>query len=271
MIPIWSNTNGQDDIIWYEATKSGSNYVCNVSLKSHKSLGAYSIHAYAYNAANNMQFLTSTKFTTKTPGATTVSASSVNASSGTFKLTVSGVTNTAALSEVKIPVWCASNQSDIVWYTAIKQSNGTYAITVNTKNHKYNEGTYQAHVYMIDITRTLSYKTKTSVILKSSVGSITAVDTTKKETNFRISANSLVPAAGTNSVHVAVWSTAGGQDDIKWYTMTKSGNNYICNVPISNHKTLGKYNAHVYIQKTTGTMQYVGATTFNVTLASAIK
>ena len=49
-----------------------------------------------------------------------------------------------------IPVWSQGNQSDLVWYTAQKQSNGTYKITIDMGNHNYNEGTYQIACYIVD-------------------------------------------------------------------------------------------------------------------------
>ena len=47
-VPIWSEKNGQDDIIWYNATRlSNGNYKVNVSLSDHKNeRGLYNVHLY---------------------------------------------------------------------------------------------------------------------------------------------------------------------------------------------------------------------------------
>ena len=47
-VPIWSEKNGQDDIIWYNATRlNNGNYKVNVSLTDHKNeRGLYNVHLY---------------------------------------------------------------------------------------------------------------------------------------------------------------------------------------------------------------------------------
>lgn len=47
MIPVWSEANGQDDLVWYSAKKgSDGNWTYTVNLKQHNSVGAYQIHVY---------------------------------------------------------------------------------------------------------------------------------------------------------------------------------------------------------------------------------
>ena len=47
MLPVWSEVNGQDDIVWYTAKKgSDGNWTYTVNLKQHNSVGAYQIHVY---------------------------------------------------------------------------------------------------------------------------------------------------------------------------------------------------------------------------------
>ncbi|MDR1954158.1 MAG: GBS Bsp-like repeat-containing protein, partial [Clostridiales Family XIII bacterium] len=54
----------------------------------------------------------------------------------------------SGVSEVQIPVWSKPDQSDIHWYKATKQVDGSYTANVDIKNHKYNYGTYIAHCYV---------------------------------------------------------------------------------------------------------------------------
>ena len=54
-----------------------------------------------------------------------------------LKVTVSGVFAPSSVQTVQIPMWCADNQSDIVWYTAIKEAEGIYSAIMNVKNHAY--------------------------------------------------------------------------------------------------------------------------------------
>ena len=44
---IWSEENGQDDLIWYDTNRLANNYVINFDIKNHKTFGKYFVHAYA--------------------------------------------------------------------------------------------------------------------------------------------------------------------------------------------------------------------------------
>lgn len=79
-------------------------------------------------------------------GKITVSNSSKK--DGTFKVILSDVTASQAIRRVQVPAWCSDDQSDMHWYTASRQSDGTYAFTGDVKNHGYHLGTYKFHVYV---------------------------------------------------------------------------------------------------------------------------
>lgn len=66
---------------------------------------------------------------------------------GTFWVKVNGLTGSHAINKVEIPVWCTDDQSDLVWYQAEKQNDGTWGVLVETKNHGYRSGTYKADIY----------------------------------------------------------------------------------------------------------------------------
>ena len=67
---------------------------------------------------------------------------------GDFKVLVSGIKSPSGVGAVLVPVWSKSDQSDIKWYEAIKQSDGAYMAKVDPKYHNYNSGTYKIHVYV---------------------------------------------------------------------------------------------------------------------------
>ena len=47
-VPVWSNQDGQDDIIWYTAEKNGNDWYVNVDIVDHKdNIGDYQAHVYA--------------------------------------------------------------------------------------------------------------------------------------------------------------------------------------------------------------------------------
>ena len=52
-LPVWSEVNGQDDLVWYNAEKQeDGSWTYTVNLKQHHSAGAYQIHVYGRKDGN---------------------------------------------------------------------------------------------------------------------------------------------------------------------------------------------------------------------------
>ena len=144
---VWSDQNGQDDLIWYNAEKKNTGeWTKAVKIKNHKTLGIYNVHAYITLANGKRVTKTTTFNVTKPTGE--ISISEYNANKGTFYVTVKNIKSASGVEEVLIPVWCAENQNDLVWYKAEKIDNTTYRVNVNIANHKNHEGIYKADVYV---------------------------------------------------------------------------------------------------------------------------
>ena len=79
-----------------------------------------------------------------------VSIENVNTVSGTFDITISDIVSTRGIQSILVPVWSQSDQSDLVWYTAERQSNGTYKVHVDVAGHNCNYGVYQVHTYIVN-------------------------------------------------------------------------------------------------------------------------
>lgn len=67
-VPIWSEKNGQDDIIWYNATRlNNGNYKVNVSLSDHKNeRGLYNVHLYYVETNGKLVGVGGTTYTVPT-------------------------------------------------------------------------------------------------------------------------------------------------------------------------------------------------------------
>lgn len=61
-VPIWSDNNGQDDIIWYAAQRqSDGSYKVNLQASKHKNdRGLYHIHVYYTDSSGKLDFVTGT-------------------------------------------------------------------------------------------------------------------------------------------------------------------------------------------------------------------
>ena len=64
--PTWSQTNGQDDLVWYEAKKqSDGSWICTVDLSRHHTAGTYSIHAYGIQNGQRTMLRATTAYVAK--------------------------------------------------------------------------------------------------------------------------------------------------------------------------------------------------------------
>lgn len=93
--------------------------------------------------------VSTTKTATTNKITSTVSIKNVNQTNGKFDVLVSNIVSKNGVKTVQVPVWSTVNgQNDIIWYTATKQKDGTYKVTVDISKHKYENGEYNAHVYI---------------------------------------------------------------------------------------------------------------------------
>ena len=182
-VPIWSDTNGQDDLTWYHADKqSDGSYKVHVDTASHKGdAGTYSVHLY-YMLNGKRTYITETKATVpqSTESQVTGKLTINNQTSNGFDVVVTNVSGGGKeVKEVRVPIWSDKNgQDDLTWYHADKQSDGSYKVHVDTASHKGDAGTYSVHLYyMLNGKRT--YITET----KATVPQVTETKVTGKLTN----------------------------------------------------------------------------------------
>ena len=209
-----------------------------------------------------------TSFTVAGPTAGQLEFQNVNAGAGSFRVKLNGASSEAGISEVRIAVWSNPNQRNLKWYTATRQSDGSYITDVNIANHGYEYGTYYAHAYVYD-NNGISNVATNLVRIEQPTAIVVARDNGNQNT-YHIQASNVGYAGGVKDVQIAVWSNANGQDDLIWYSATNNGNGtWSTDVPIKNHRTAGSYNAHMYIIDQNGGWHVGGTTSFIVDDISA--
>ncbi|HFU4464653.1 TPA: GBS Bsp-like repeat-containing protein, partial [Streptococcus suis] len=154
LLPTWSQVGGYDDLRWYEATRqTDGSYKLTVNKKDHKyRTGNYVVHLYYKDSTGGLTGAggTTTNLREVKPTAK-MKISNINHESGTFEVIVNNITSEIGIESVTVPVWTKKNdQDDLHWYEAKLQSNGEYKAVVNVRNHKYEGGTYIAHLYLKD-------------------------------------------------------------------------------------------------------------------------
>ncbi|PRT73281.1 N-acetylmuramidase [Streptococcus anginosus] len=276
-VPTWSNVNGQDDIIWYTAAKQADGtYKVTVRAVDHKfSTGLYHIHLYYIQ--NNGKLVgvggTTTELSFGRPQGKVTIANN-NPDTGTFDVLISNISSPYGVREVKVPTWSSiGGQDDIIWYTAKKQANGTYKVTVKATDHKKSTGEYNIHVYYIQENNQLVgvTGTTTTVSIAHPKGTLTITNNNPDAGTFDVIVSGVSSPDGVREVKLPTWSNVDGQDDIIWYTAKKQADGtYKTTVKVSDHKySTGLYNVHLYYIQDNGKIVGVAGTQVIVSLARA--
>ena len=252
-VPIWSDTNGQDDLTWYHADKqSDGSYKVHVDTASHKGdAGTYSVHLY-YMLNGKRTYITETKATVpqSTESQVTGKLTINNQTSNGFDVVVTNVSGGGkTVQEVRVPIWSDKNgQDDLTWYHADEQSDGSYKVHVDTASHKGDAGTYSVHLYyMLNGKRTYITETKATVPESQVTGKLTINNQTSN--GFDVVVTNVSGGGKTvQEVRVPIWSDKNGQDDLTWYHADEqSDGSYKVHVDTASHKgDAGTYSVHLY-------------------------
>ena len=267
-LPTWSNDKGQDDLVWYTATKQADGtYKASIQARNHKlSTGEY--HVHLYYVQDNGQLIgvggtTTTVSIAKPKGTLTIKNN--NPATGTFDVLVSGVSSPEGVREVLLPTWSsAEGQDDLIWYRGVRQADGVYKLTVKASDHKYSTGEYHVHLYYVgDNGRMVGVGgTKTTVSLAAPKGKLTIQNNNQQTGTFEVVVSEVENGYGIKEVKLPTWSSAEGQDDLIWYTAAKQADGtYKAQVNLRDHKySTGEYNIHLYYVQDDGRMVGVGGT-----------
>ena len=260
-VPIWSEINGQDDIIWYTADRQNNGtYTVNVKASAHKnSTGLYNIHLYYIQKDGQMTGVggtTTQVFIGKTPEQLKPKASFAiennNAKAGTFDAVITNISAPLGVKEVLVPSWSLENgQDDLIWHKATKQNDGSYRVTIKASEHKGNKGNYRADAYIVDNANNRHYIAEkvVSVDYARPSGVLTIENNNTAAGTFDAVVRNIVAPTGLKEVLVPSWSLAGGQDDFIWHKATRQADgSYRVTIKATDHKnSTGKYRADAYI------------------------
>ena len=260
-VPIWSEINGQDDIIWYTANRQNNGtYTVNVKASAHKnSTGLYNVHLYYIQKDGQLTGVggtTTQVFIGKTPEQLKPKASFAiennNAKAGTFDAVITNISAPLGVKEVLVPSWSLENgQDDLIWHKATKQNDGSYRVTIKASEHKGNKGNYRADAYIVDNSNNRHYIAEkvVSVDYARPSGVLTIENNNTAAGTFDAVVRNIVAPTGLKEVLVPSWSLAGGQDDLIWHKASRQADgSYRVTIKAKDHKnSTGKYRADAYI------------------------
>ncbi|WP_420067772.1 GBS Bsp-like repeat-containing protein [Streptococcus suis] len=267
-VPTWTESGGQDDIVWHEASRqSDGSYLARINKTQHKyESGKYISHVYYRGHDGSMTAIggASVELPELKPTGT-ITIENRNDAQGTFDVRVTNVSSPRGLDKVYVPTWTESGgQDDIVWHEASRQSDGSYLAKINKTQHKYESGKYISHVYYRGHDGSMTAIGGASVELPESKlsGTITVSDVNGQAGSFNVRITNISSPRGLDKVYVPTWTESGGQDDIVWHEASRqSDGSYLARINKNQHKySSGKYISHVYYRGTDGSMTAVGGT-----------
>ena len=271
-VPIWSETGGQDDLVWYTANRQANGtYTVNVKAENHKnSTGLYNVHLYYVQNNGQMTGVggTTTTVAIGKKNQTPVSADLTIAKSekdGTFTITAKNLQGFDGYKEVKIPFWSHANgMKDIIWYTPTRQADGSYTVTAKASDHENADGKYEAQVFYVDAQGQNKFVKKafidyTATKPVNAVAADLTITKSEKDGTFTITAKNLQGFDGYKEVKIPFWSHANGMKDIIWYTPTRQADgSYTVTAKASDHENAdGKYEAQVFYVDAKGQNKFV--------------
>ncbi|WP_398587637.1 GBS Bsp-like repeat-containing protein [Streptococcus suis] len=267
ILPTWSQT---DDLRWYEATRqSDGSYKLTVNKKDHKyRTGTYTVHLYYKDSNGGLTGAggTTTHLSEVKPTGT-ITIENRNDAQGTFDVRVTNVSSPKDIASVLLPTW--SQSDDIRWYEATRQSDGSYKLTVNKKDHKYRTGTYTVHLYYKDSSGGLTGAGGTTTHLSEvkPTGTITIENRNDAQGTFDVRVTNVSSPKDIASVLLPTWSQS---DDIRWYEATRqSDGSYKLTVNKKDHKyRTGTYTVHLYYKDSSGGLTGAGGTTTHLSTPS---
>ncbi|MBS6890027.1 MAG: GBS Bsp-like repeat-containing protein [Streptococcus salivarius] len=277
-VPIWSEINGQDDIIWYTANRQNNGtYTVNVKASAHKnSTGLYNVHLYYVQKDGQLMGVggtTTQVFIGKTPEQLKPKASFAiennNAKAGTFDAVITNISAPLGVKEVLVPSWSLENgQDDLIWHKATRQADGSYRVTIKATDHKNSTGKYRADVYLVDDSNKRFYLTEKVVeVTQTRPSASLFIENNNADLGtFDAVIRNIVAPNGVKEVLVPSWSLVNGQDDLVWHKASRqTDGSYRVTIKASEHKnSLGNYRADVYIVDNANQRHYVTETIVDV-------
>ena len=241
---VWSDSGGQDDIKWYTMTRqSDGSFTASLSVGNLRHSGICYVHVYSGSIFIDGEIFTVTD---------------EEFAEFRLKITGEGTARTVTLpgiygnSEFKAAVWSKEGgQDDLKWHNMSKQSDGSCSVDISAADLKHS-GVGYVHVYsgssFID-GGVFEFSAEDMAALKLTVTGSDGKRTITLPAGYSVS-----------SLRAAVWSTAGGQDDLKWHDMTKnSDGSWTTMISADDLLHYGNCVVHVYSGST-----YIDGNTFTI-------
>ena len=256
-VPIWSEKNGQDDIIWYNATRlNNGNYKVNVSLTDHKNeRGLYNVHLYYVETNGKLVGVGGTTYTVP------AKVEETHTTTTSYSLPDSGTYTFKERSSIKAEPLVAS--PELAYYDA--------GMSVNYDKIVSGDG-YQWLSYL-SFNGNRRYVAVAKLAQQESKPSGTINIENLSNLGFDVHITNVSGGdKAIQGVSVPVWTAKDGQDDLVWHQADRqSDGSYKVRININDHKAeAGEYIVHLYYVQD-GKMVGIGGTSTTVPVQNATR
>ena len=256
-VPIWSEKNGQDDIIWYNATRlNNGNYKVNVSLTDHKNeRGLYNVHLYYVETNGKLVGVGGTTYTVP------AKVEETHTTTTSYSLPDSGTYTFKERSSIKAEPLVAS--PELAYYDAGMSVN--YDKIVSGDGYQWlSYLSYNGNRRYVAVAKLAQQESKPS-------GTINIENLSNLGFDVHIT-NVSGGDKAIQGVSVPVWTVKDGQDDLVWHQADRqSDGSYKVRININDHKAeAGEYIVHLYYVQD-GKMVGIGGTSTTVPVQNATR
>ncbi|MBU5477012.1 GBS Bsp-like repeat-containing protein [Eubacterium sp. MSJ-21] len=263
---VWNE--GLSDLHWYEASKDSlGRWLSLMGVADYKKSGTYYTDAYATYSNGAQAKIGSATFEVANASTEGIVVENVNANKGSFDIVIRGVKSPSGVAGVRVPVWTAADLSDLHWYDAEKQEDGSYVVHANIENHKYNYGVYAMQSYVTgrngveNVTYSYCYNLAQP---EAKVSSFNA----DPDRNFILIAEDIPGGSRVTGVKFGVWKD--GLSDLHWYEASKDSlGRWLSVVGVADYMKFGTYYSDAYATTSDGRTYKIGSTIFDVTTPTA--
>ena len=151
-LPTWTEKNGQDDLVWHNASVSGNTATFHVKASDHKGeTGSYITHIYLTDKKGRRAPIYGLTATLPAPVKDSLpiikTAVASNITSSGYDVTAT-FDAPAGVVSVLMPTWTEKNgQDDLVWHNASVSGNAA-TFHVNVSQHGWESSKYITHIYV---------------------------------------------------------------------------------------------------------------------------
>ena len=271
LMPTWSENNGQDDLIWYTANRTGNTYTIEVDMMNHNyDTGKINTDIYAYDDEGEYSKLELDTKIEENQAPVISDVKIINVTSDEYTV-ICKVTDDLEVVRVQMPTWTVNNgQDDIVWHEA-ELKNGVATFTVNRKDHNFEYGDYITHIYAYDREGLKGFSICGTVNLKEPDINTSTKPIIKnvKISNINDSGYTVTCTVLSNNkiteVLFPTWTYKNEQDDLIWGVGQKLENEYTFRVNRSDHNyEFGTYVTHIYAYDEKGAVNNIELPFYNI-------